>query len=270
MDGCSSGPSGSGSGRANVSGERLAGDMSYLSRRVLLSPWIVLLTVYGSPLTAQIQDNSFLVEEAYNQEAGVVQHISNYARTGGDWAFSFTQEWPLGGIQHQLSYSIPFLNTEGRGTGIGDLAINYRYQLAGNPQAGVVAAPRLSLLLPTGSEAAGRGRGGAGVQVNAPLTLVLSGAVVTHWNAGATLTPSARNAAGDQATTHGFNLVLESVWYEVREVIGEGRVDRASTWVLNPGMRAAFDFGDLQVVPGAAYSMGLGSGGDNAEGLFLY
>jgi len=258
--------------------------MSYLSRRVLLSLWIVLLTVYGSPLTAQIQDNSFLVEEAYNQEAGVVQHISNYARTGGDWAFSFTQEWPLGGIQHQLSYSIPFLNTEGRGTGIGDLAINYRYQLAGNPQAGVVAAPRLSLLLPTGSEAAGRGRGGAGVQVNAPLTLVLSGAVVTHWNAGATLTPSARNAAGDQATTYGFNLggsviwlarprfnlLLESVWYEVGEVISEGRVDRASTWVLNPGMRAAFDFGDLQVVPGAAYSIGLGSGGNDAEGLFLY
>ena len=38
-------------------------------------------------LTAQIQDNYFLLEEAYNQEAGVVQHISNYARTGGDWAF---------------------------------------------------------------------------------------------------------------------------------------------------------------------------------------
>ena len=258
--------------------------MSYRSRRVLISLWVVLLTAYGSPLAAQIQDNSFLLEEAYNQEAGVVQHISNYARTGGDWAFSFTQEWPLGGIQHQLSFTIPFLSTEGRGTGIGDLAINYRYQLAGDPEAKFVAAPRLSLLLPTGSEAAGRGRGGAGVQVNIPLTLVLSGAVVTHWNAGATLTPSARNAAGDEATTHGFNLggsviwlahprfnlLLESVWYEVREVVSEGQVDRASIWVLNPGMRAAFDFGDLQVVPGAAYSIGLGPEGGDAEGLFLY
>jgi hypothetical protein len=257
-------------------------------RRVAAWPaWLqvgLLLPAYCLPLTAQIQDNSFLIEEAYNQEAGVVQHISNYARTGGDWAFSFTQEWPLGGIQHQLSFTIPFLNTEERGTGIGDLALNYRYQLAGNPQAGVVAAPRLSLLLPTGSEAAGRGRGGAGVQVNVPLTLVLSGALVTHWNAGATLTPSAQNAGGDQATTHGFNLggsviwlarprfnlLLESVWYEVREVVAEGEVDRTSAWVLNPGMRAAFDFGDLQVVPGAAYSIGLGSGGGNAEGLFLY
>ncbi|MFL5490943.1 MAG: transporter [Gemmatimonadales bacterium] len=258
--------------------------MSYLSRRVLLCVSIVLLTAYGSPLAAQIQDNSFLVEEAYNQEAGVVQHISNYAVTGGDWTFSFTQEWPLGGIKHQLSYTIPFLNTEVRGTGLGDVAVNYRYQLAGNPQARVVAAPRLSLLLATGSEAAGRGRGGVGVQVNVPLTLVLSEAVVTHWNAGATLTPSARNAAGDQATTYGlnlgasviwlarprFNLLLETVWYEAGEVVTEGRMTEASTWVLNPGIRTALDFGHLQVVPGAAYTIGLGRDGDGAEGLFLY
>ena len=258
--------------------------MSYLSRRGLLFPSIVLLTASTSPLAAQIQDNSFLLEEAYNQEAGVVQHISNYARTGGDWAFSFTQEWPLGGIKHQLSYTIPFLNTEERGTGLGDVALNYRYQLAGNPQARVVAAPRLSLLLPTGSEAAGRGRGGLGAQVDVPVTLVLSEAVVTHWNAGVTLTPSARNAAGDEATTYGFNLggsvvwlarprlnlLLETVWYEASEVASEGRMTQASSWVLNPGVRTAFDFGNLQVVPGAAYTVGLGPDGGEAEGLFLY
>ena len=258
--------------------------MSYLSGRGLLFPSLVLLTALASPLIAQIQDNSFLLEEAYNQEAGVVQHISNYARAGGDWAFSFTQEWPLGGIKHQLSYTIPFLNTEGRGTGLGDVVLNYRYQLVGNPQAHQVAAPRLSLLLPTGSEAAGRGRGGVGVQVNVPLTLVLSEALVTHWNAGATLTPSARNGAGEEATTYGFNLggsviwlarprfnlLLETVWYEAGEVVSEGRMTRASTWVLNPGIRTAFDFGHLQMVPGAAYTIGLGPNGNEAEGLFLY
>ena len=38
---------------------------------------------------APIQDNSFLVEEAYNQEDGVVQHISffQYLPTTG-WAFT--------------------------------------------------------------------------------------------------------------------------------------------------------------------------------------
>ena len=56
-----------------------------------------------------IADNSFLIEEAYNQEPGVVQHISNFARPeGGDaWDFGFTQEWPLGGMRHQLSYTVP-------------------------------------------------------------------------------------------------------------------------------------------------------------------
>ena len=34
-----------------------------------------------------IADNSFLVEEAYNQEAGVVQHVSTFSRPegGGAW-----------------------------------------------------------------------------------------------------------------------------------------------------------------------------------------
>ncbi|TAK07500.1 hypothetical protein EPO44_03950, partial [bacterium] len=45
-----------------------------------------------------ISDNSFLLEEAYNQEPGVAQHIfnavySNDPRRRG-WSFNFTQEWP--------------------------------------------------------------------------------------------------------------------------------------------------------------------------------
>jgi hypothetical protein len=35
-------------------------------------------TAQGTP---PIQDNSFLIEEAYNQEPGVVQHISVFTRT---------------------------------------------------------------------------------------------------------------------------------------------------------------------------------------------
>src|SRR3954465_6636579 len=132
------------------------------------------LTAYRSPLTAQIQDNSFLIEEAYNQEAGVVQHIGTFSRsTGGDWSSTFTQEWPLGGIGHQLSYTIPVQHIEELGVGLGDVALNYRYQLVGTPEARTVAAPRLSLLLPTGEEEAGRGAGGVGFQLNFPVTLVL-------------------------------------------------------------------------------------------------
>ena len=46
-----------------------------------------------------IQDNSFLVEEAYNQNFGVVQHISSFTRffESKDWNYTFTQEWPVPG-----------------------------------------------------------------------------------------------------------------------------------------------------------------------------
>ena len=61
-----------------------------------------------------IRDNSFLVEEACNQEAGVVQHILTgayaYQQAGASdldsWNFGFTQEWPLFGQRHQLGYTI--------------------------------------------------------------------------------------------------------------------------------------------------------------------
>lgn len=43
-----------------------------------------------------IEDNSLLIEEAYNQEPGVVQHISTVAYNNDShqrgWTFSFTQE----------------------------------------------------------------------------------------------------------------------------------------------------------------------------------
>src|SRR5215475_6685724 len=48
------------------------------------------------PKESPIQDNSFLIEEAYNQERHVVQHISTFSRmwNSKDWNYTFTQEWP--------------------------------------------------------------------------------------------------------------------------------------------------------------------------------
>lgn len=80
-----------------------------------------------------IQDNSFLIEEAYNQEAGVVQHILNIVhtasrRSGADedqWSFVFTQEWPFFSQTHQLSYTLPYTfldDGDGSRDGIEDTA----------------------------------------------------------------------------------------------------------------------------------------------------
>jgi hypothetical protein len=236
----------------------------------------LLFTVYAlgfSPaiLLGQIQDNSFLLEEAYNQETGVVQHISAFSMaSGSDWDYAFTQEWPLGGIRHQLSYTIPVTRSSAAGTGLGDMLLNYRYQLAGSPQAQVVSAPRLSVIIPTGDSDLGRGSGGFGIQVNLPLTLVLGSQFVTHWNAGVTLIPSAQNPAGAEATATGFNLgasviwlfrpsvnfLVETLWLSDQAVVGEGATLREETTALSPGLRLAFDLaGDLQIVPGVAYTV---------------
>ena len=62
-----------------------------------------------------IQDNSFLIEEAYNQEFGVVQHINTFTRSWytHSWVYTFTQEWPVPGQTNKMSYTLSYLSTGG-------------------------------------------------------------------------------------------------------------------------------------------------------------
>ena len=153
--------------------------------------------------SAGIEDNSFLIEEAYNQEPGVVQHINTFLRVTGtsNWVYAFTQEWPVRVQRHQLSYTIPVEHSgdqTGSRTGIGDVALNYRYQLLGIG-GGPAFAPRLSVLLPIGASRRGFGAGGTTWQMNLPYSVTLPARFVTHSNAGMSFTPHARNTAGDVA-----------------------------------------------------------------------
>ncbi|MBP9199045.1 MAG: transporter [Gemmatimonadales bacterium] len=230
-----------------------------------------------------IRDNSFLIEEAYNQDAGVVQHISTFSRSpGGAWAASFTQEWPWRGLADQLSYTVP-LQREGT-TGFGDILLNYRRQAVGSGGTMLAMAPRLSLLLPTGSVRAGRGRGGVGLQAALPVNLQFSSRFTAVLNAGGTWIPRARDRREHVAASlAGFaggsviwsahprlNLLVEGLWTRTGEVIGDGRTrGRSEAW-LNPGVRWAFNGASgWQVVPGVAYTVGLGPS-EGEEALFLY
>lgn len=135
---------------------------------------------------AGIQDNSFLVEEAYNQEYGVVQHIQTFQRFWNthSWGYSYTNEWPVDAApRHQLSYTVPVMNlADGSGTGLGDIALNYRYQLIGNGEAKVAFAPRFTLLVPTGDYKRGQGAGATGYQGMLPVSWVHNQRFTTHWN----------------------------------------------------------------------------------------
>ena len=248
---------------------------------LVFSPGILLAQQADRP---PIADNSFLLEEAYNQEVRVVQHISAFLRpsTGGSWAYSFTQEWPLFGQKGQLSVTVPVLHFDTT-TGIGDVALNYRYQLAGT-ETRVSVSPRLSLLLPTGKENDGLGSGAVGVQVNIPVSVTVSEQLVTHWNAGATITPSAGGPGGATATTTGFNAGASAVWLALptfnvmleaayardQFVVAPDSAASVEEFFVVPGVRWAHNFSNgLQIVPGAGYLIGVGPS-SGSKGLFLY
>ena len=251
----------------------------FLSLAALLCPGTV-LSQLPAPAAEPIQDNSFLVEEAYNQGPGIVQHVTTFGRPrrGSGWELGFTQEWPVRSQRHQLSYTVIVARPPGAGgaAGIGDLAIHYRRQLGRITGASTAFAPRVSLLLPTGSASDGRGAGGMGVQLNLPFSMELPRAFVAHSNAGATYTPRARDASGAAATTDSYflgqsliwlvrqdlNLMLEATWTSTEEVAGSGRTVRSREILVAPGIRGAFDFASgLQVVPGLAVPIAVGSTG---------
>jgi len=233
--------------------------MRSTSGRRLKSASLFLLLLAVGPSRRQavaqgISDNSFLIEEAYNQEPGVVQHISAWQRAlrSAAWSFTFTQEWPVGSQTHQFSYTIPVQRTESPSrTGFGDAALNYRYQLRAEER--VAIAPRLSMLLPTGNSARGLGTGHVGVQLNMPVSVSLAPWLVSHWNAGISAVPQTRatynlGASAIWLARPTFHVMLEVTWLE------QGG---AHEFVVNPGIRWAHNFASgLQIVPGVAFPDG--------------
>ena len=252
---------------------------------------LALWAVFSSPNRAlraeirKIQDNSFLLEEAYNQEEGVIQHIQYFQyMKDKTWVYAFTQEWPVQGQRHQLSYTIPGLRTGGTAeAGLGDFFINYRHQTV--LKGPLAVAPRLSLLLPSGDYKRGLGSGSVGLQSNIPISVEFRERWVSHWNLGATYIPNAKATDGSRTGIKGFNygasviclvndkfnLMLESVGTRSQSVISNGAVKAEKSFFLNPGMRYAFDFkSGLQVVVGVSFPVGLApSSGEYGSLLYL-
>lgn len=235
--------------------------------------------------TPDISDNSFLIEEAYNQEKGVVQHINFFSRlwNSKEFVYTFTQEWPVNPApKNQLSYTIPVLHTGRVGTSFGDVALNYRYQLYQSER--VAFAPRVSLLLPAGDYKRGFGSGTTGVQFNLPLSVELNDKWVTHWNLGGTILPDAKNAAGQKASTYGynfgasvifkpvgrFNLMLEAVSNSGEDVVATNITQRTHDAFINPAVRWAYNLkSGMQIVPGVGVPIGVGpSSGE--KGVIFY
>jgi Putative MetA-pathway of phenol degradation len=247
----------------------------------------VATSIASEPLAKGIQDNSFFVEEAYNQEPGVVQHILNvpinFINGSREVTPSFTQEWPVFSQTHQFSYTIPYAFTEDD-NGMEDMRLNYRLQVLTEDQFTPAFAPRLSLVLPTGDPDKGLGVGGVGYETNLPFSKIVSDRWTLNFNAGMSVFPNARNhdltnynlgASAIFAVSRDLNLMLEAVagWNDdIAEGVlsPEATVDRSTTALISPGARYAFNLpNDVQLVVGLGLPIGLTS--DSPDwGLFFY
>jgi hypothetical protein len=192
------------------------------------------ILMLAAPLSAQrarpfeITDNSFLVEEAFNQEAGVFQNII-FFHSAGPGEVTFTQEWPMGGMRHQFSYSVT-RSERWAGT------VNYRLQLTDESAGRPALSPRATLLI----------EDELGAQFNLPVSKQF-GDVFLHGNAGVTM-PGFKDATSFIAASAilrvkpMFNLMVETV-YE-------------NSLVVSPGVRGGWNIGDKQLILGAAVPIG--------------
>lgn len=235
-----------------------------------------------------ITDNSFLVEEAFNQEAGIFQNIFNVVRFDGGWDASFTQEWPVVSQTHQFSYTVPFGGFGGN-SGIGDLLLNYRYQLWTEDDRRPAFSPRLSLILPSGDEEKGLGNGSPGLQINLPFSKQRND-VYFHWNGGFTFVPGVSDkrcctlVPVDDVTLLTphlsgsaiwrvrpmVNLMMESVLEWPEELSSAvGTTERFTSFTLSPGARGGWNIGDHQLIVGVALPITWAQG-DSEAGIFGY
>ena len=257
---------------------------------LLLTPLIHAQSSGPQPDAPQkIEDNSFLMEEAYNQEYGVVQHIQSFTHDfeTKDYVYSFTQEWPIDlDPRHQFSYTLQGTHAgdlPGSGFGWGDALLNYRFQVWRGDKLAV--APRASVILPTGDSKNGRGTGGAGFQTNWALSYRALPKLTLHSNAGWTVIPNAKDLSGNKARTDSFNLgqsfiwlakprfniLLETIYQANQNVIGPGRTEREHDLVFNPGVRWAYNLKNgTQIVPGVSIPIGAAQNRGNVGVLFYF
>jgi hypothetical protein len=218
-------------------------------------------TAPGTPAPFAITDNSMLVEEAFNQDAGVVQNMLQVGVSEQhEWVTTFTQEWPLFGHRNQISYTLTY-ESLGDASGFTDTQLHYRFQIRDESAHGPAIAPRVSLFLPTGDSARALGEGHPAWQMNLPVSKQF-GDFYVHWNAGFTHSPAAEVDGREWnllAISGGasviwrmrpmLHLMFESVAVSDEEV-DDGSKVRTPSVVMSPGVRGGWNIGDAQLVLG--------------------
>ena len=127
-------PTASASAARTISGSRSAPaqrrSCSCKSRRRACSAFVSVggQAANGATDAVRILDNSFLVEEAFNQEPGIFQNIFGVQLVdGGDGRRRSRRNGRSSPQAHQFSFTFSSLAVDGA-AGLGDVMINYRWQ----------------------------------------------------------------------------------------------------------------------------------------------
>ncbi|HEX6087746.1 MAG TPA: transporter [Thermoanaerobaculia bacterium] len=212
---------------------------------------VLLVLALAAPLRggepSPIEDRNFMLETGWNRDDAALQVNSFFFRDTA--AHELVQEWAVSSPRHQLSYTIPFYADDR--TGLGDVMLNYRYQLRGGAESRVGIAPRLSLILPTRD--AHFGERSSGLQVSVPVSASLTGRLTVHTNLGATW-------FSDRGETE-LNLA-QSVSFDVIRHVAvsvDASYTRPGSLYVRPGVQFAIDGRrGLQIAPGIAFPNGGG------------
>jgi hypothetical protein len=238
----------------------------------------LLLLALAAPAAAQtgggegaepIEVNGFFVEEAYNQEAGILQQIATFtAVRHGGWSADLSQEWPLFSERHQLDLALRV----GQDAGLTGAGAEYRYLLTGGEDAVFSLSP--------GIEAAwSREEGEWELEAVLPASVQLTETLVANTNVGVSF--AVEDFGGKPGLTVGegliwrahprLNLLVEAVWSRGEPLLGEEQAGEDRSFVVSPGLQYAFSLGDdVQLVPGIAFPVGVGpSDGQRAVMLYL-
>lgn len=250
---------------------------------MLVKFFILVSLLLSTSVRAVIEDNSFLLEEAFNQEYGVYQFIQKTVVQNGTYYYSFENEIPLTDKVHQFSYNLPVLAQGSLARSVGDVGLNYRYQSINRD--GLLMADRLSLVIPTGDVDKDNGNGVFGFQYMHSISIKLAEKWMNHWNLGFSMLPNAKSS-----TTHkrmnmnnvtagtsfiylasdDFNLMLEGMLTTDQGFDDQGIKESQSVFTLNPGVRFAIDdsWKGAQIVPGMSFPMEMSNNKTNFGVLF--
>jgi hypothetical protein len=251
---------------------------------------------YGQP---HIEDNSMLIDEAFNQSHRSIQHIANLSFSKSAATYWYSQEIPLENEKHQLSFAVNYQSIRKHTAtgynhtenGFGDVTFCYRPLIFGKNRR-LLMVPKFNVIIPSGNAQKGFGSGGWGGEFGVAVTKRIIPVLITNYNIGYSFVSHADYYADAQDGSPAVKserdcttkyLGVSAIWLVrpkfnlmMEYLITYGKTYSGGNWrmcnnaTLNPGFRFALQIGKMQIVPGIGLPLNFSGNQLNNAGLLVY